>query len=469
MPLLPVCQVSTVVLTAREGFRRVCLRRELSDSEAVRTACLAAPAGVLAALGVASTATASLGGVTPALASPYGQAVLVLCAAAVVELCAEPFHAAASRTGALRLRLGAETAATVARAGVTAACVLARVGQLPLELCFAAAQLVYAATLLAVYALGAWTVSARGMVMPWSAWTSGSDGIRPPTLALLREFSAQAVWKLALAEGDKAVLLLGGASEEDTGTYGLASNLGALAVRLVLQPLEEAAFTSFASATNHATSRARLAALLRALLLLGCWCAACGPWFAFTTIWGLYGSSWAATRWAAPTVGAYAALLPILAINGVLEAFTAAVMSTRQVRSNNAVLLASAVMQAGVSLLGLRYFHAGPVALVAGNAAGMAVRIVSALRFIQSQAKPRARNGLLAALPRAPTLAIIAACAAACAAGDKALRGDGQAVTARALGTHLLIGAACAACALASAATLERDTVAGVIHALRGG
>ena len=466
----PLPQVSTVVLTAREGFRRVCLRRELSETEAVRTACLAAPAGVLAALGVATTATASLGGVTRALASPYGQAVLVLCAAAVVELCAEPFHAAASRAGALRLRLGAETAATVARAGVTAACVLARVGQLPLELCFAVAQLVYAATLLAVYALGAWSASTVSMVMPWAAWTSGSEGgIRPPTLALLREFSAQAVWKLALAEGDKAVLLLGGASEEDTGTYGLASNLGALAVRLVLQPLEEAAFTSFASATKHATSRARLAALLRALLLLGCWCAACGPWFAYTAVWCLYGSSWAATRWAAPTVGAYAALLPVLAINGVLEAFTAAVMSTGQVRSNNAVLLASAAMQAGVSLLGLRCFHAGPVALVAGNAAGMAVRIVSALRFIQTQAKPRTRPGLLAALPRAPTLAVIAACAAACAAGDRALRGEGHAVTARALGTHLLIGAACAACALASAAMLERDTVAGVKHALRGG
>ena len=469
MPLLPVCQVSTVVLTAREGFRRVCLRRELSDSEAVRTACLAAPAGVLAALGVAATATASLGGVSPALASPYGQAVLVLCIAAVVELCAEPLHAAASRAGALRLRLGAETAATVARAGVTAACVLARVGHLPLELCFAAAQLVYAATLLCVYALGAWAARSRGMVTPWAAWSGRDGGIRLPTLALLREFSAQAVWKLALAEGDKAVLLLGGASEEDTGTYGLASNLGALAVRLVLQPLEEAAFTSFASssAAKHTVSRARLAALLRALLLLGCWCAACGPWFAFTAVYGLYGASWASTRWAAPTVGAYAALLPVLAINGVLEAFTAAVMSTGQVRSTNGVLLASAATQAAVSLLGLRHFHAGPVALVAGNAAGMAVRITSALAFIQAQTKAQTRPGLLAALPRATTLAIIAACAAACAAGDGALRG--APVTARALGTHLLIGAACAACAAASAAVLERDTVAGVIHALRGG
>jgi hypothetical protein len=264
------------------------------------------------------------------------------------------------------------------------------------------------------------------------------------------------------------VLLLAGASEEDIGTFGLASNLGALGVRLVLQPLEEAAFTSFAASSKHTTSRAHLAALLRALLLCGCWCAACGPWFAYTAVWGLYGSSWAATRWAAPAVGAYAALLPVLAINGVLEAFTAAVMSTGQVRSNHAVLLASAAMQATVSLLGLRYLHAGPVALVAGNAAGMAVRIASALLFMQAQAKPRTRPGLLSSLPRAPTLAIIAACAAACAAGDRALRGDGQAVTARALGTHLLIGVACAACALASAAMLERDTVAGVMHALRG-
>ena len=186
--------------------------------------------------------------------------------AAFVELCAEPFHLAATRSGALAVRLVAETASTCCRAGVTAWLLLAppaRWHALPVVLCFAAAQAAGAVMLLAAYFAGA-------AAQPRSVWPGAPAVPDRQALLLLRDFSAQAVWKLALAEGDKAVLLTRN-TPVATGVFGLATNLGGLVARLELQPLEEAAFCAFAAGSTAAGRRRALEALralLRALLLV---------------------------------------------------------------------------------------------------------------------------------------------------------------------------------------------------------
>lgn len=183
-----------------------------------------------------------------------------------MELCAEPFHLSATRNGALAVRLVAETASTCCKAGVTAWLLLApppRWRALPVELCFAAAQGAGAVALLAAYVAGA-------AAQPRAVWPGAPRAPDRQILLLLRDFSAQAVWKLALAEGDKAALLTQGAPVA-TGVYGLATNLGGLAARLVLQPLEEAAFCAFAAGSTSAGRRRAhdaLHILLRVLLLV---------------------------------------------------------------------------------------------------------------------------------------------------------------------------------------------------------
>ena len=47
----------------------------------------------------------------------------------------------------------------------------------------------------------------------------------------------QAAWKLLLSEGEKGVLMWAGSADEQ-GVYALVSALGALFVRIVLQPFE---------------------------------------------------------------------------------------------------------------------------------------------------------------------------------------------------------------------------------------
>jgi len=299
-------QVSTAVLTVREGFRRACLRHDAAAALAVGW--LAVPAGAAVALLVAAATRVALGAEA---SSPYGTAVAVVCAAgacgaacahaagvlprgsrvcgraAFVELCAEPFHLAATRSGALAVRLVAETASTCCRAGVTAWLLLApprRWPALPVVLCFAAAQVAGAVTLLLAYLAGA-------AAQPRSVWPGAPTAPDRQTLLLLRDFSAQAVWKLALAEGDKAVLLTRSAPVA-TGVFGLATNLGGLVARLVLQPLEEAAFCAFAAGSadsRRRTALEALRALLRALLLVRrvvhrAFCAKCLAWAPLTRV-----------------------------------------------------------------------------------------------------------------------------------------------------------------------------------------
>jgi hypothetical protein len=69
-------QVSTAVLTVREGFRRACLRHDAATALAVGW--LAVPAGAVVALLVAAGARVALGAEA---SSPYGTAVAVVCAA----------------------------------------------------------------------------------------------------------------------------------------------------------------------------------------------------------------------------------------------------------------------------------------------------------------------------------------------------------------------------------------------------
>jgi oligosaccharide translocation protein RFT1 len=180
-----------------------------------------------------------------------------------LELCAEPFHLAATRHGALAVRLLAEAASTFSRAGVVAWLLLApsRQGRpLAVEQSFAAAHCAGAAALLLAYAAGA-------ALQPRAVWPGAPSAPTRASLLLLRDFSAQALWKLALAEGDKAVLLAWRAPDA-TGVYGLASNLGGLAARILLQPLEEAAYAMFAASAAGGRSKDALAALLRVLLLV---------------------------------------------------------------------------------------------------------------------------------------------------------------------------------------------------------
>jgi len=460
--------VSALVLTSRDAFRRACPRAAAGEAEAA--ARLAPPLGAACALVLALAARAALGG-EPDGAS-YRTALYGYAAAAALELLAEPLHLAAARRGALRVRLLAEGACTWTRTGVAAALLLRPGSVWAVELRFAAAQLAGSAALLAAHALGASSLCGG------PGWARRARPPPPslPLRRLLAEFTVQAYWKVLLAEGDKLALLFAAAAQrarvfaprgadaaaaaaasaasaEAQGVYGLAAGLGGLVARLLLQPFEEAAFGSFASAAaGGRRCDAQLRSLLRPLLLLALLAAAAGPPCAGAVLRLLYGPAWARARGGAATLAAFALYIPLLALNGLLEAYAAAGMSARQLRSGNGVLLAAALASAAVAAAAAP--RLGAPALVLGNAAGMALRIGAAARFAAAGGGGGAM--LRGAMPRGRTLAALAALAALLFASQRRMAEAGGTDSWAAAAAHLGRSGGAVLCLLPLAAAWER-------------
>jgi hypothetical protein len=93
-------QVSTLVLTVREGFRRACLRHDSDDAAALAVGWLAVPTGALVAALVACAARVALG--AAAMATPYGAALCLVCAAGACAHAALLLRLAAVLTGVVR-------------------------------------------------------------------------------------------------------------------------------------------------------------------------------------------------------------------------------------------------------------------------------------------------------------------------------------------------------------------------------
>ena len=219
-------------------------------------------------------------------------------------------------------------------------------------------------------------------------------GYLPPaatTIAL--NFYAQAGLKHVLSQGD-ALLTTAFTNLTSQGIYALASSYGSLLARLVFQPIEESSRGVFgrllgsSSATSNprpqdrAAARAYLASLLRAYALLSLHIVTLGPVVAPLLLQFVAGRRWAAS--AAPRVlGLYCYYLPLLAGNGVLEAFVAAVATPAQIRRQSAWMLAFSAGFAGAGYLFLRVYDWGAAGLIAANGVNMVARIVWSGAFVR--------------------------------------------------------------------------------------
>lgn len=186
--------------------------------------------------------------------TPYGQALLYYGVAAFIELCAEPHYIRAMRMSAFKLRLSAETTSTVLRSFLTYALVSynqdvvlafaysqVRIIKLlpPRDIPSSAratdddlpAQLVYAISMAVIYLNAAPNASEREtgkdeatvkLIGIFSLQVSTFSRQHRPHLIVVQP---QAVWKLILAEGEKAALIAVAAADE-VGVYGLVASLG---------------------------------------------------------------------------------------------------------------------------------------------------------------------------------------------------------------------------------------------------
>ncbi|OAA53500.1 diphthamide biosynthesis protein [Niveomyces insectorum RCEF 264] len=361
---------------------------------------------------------------TPA-ATPYFFLSLGLYAvAAVVELLSEPAFVVLQ----LRLQFGAraraESVATVLRCAVTLGAAVAGSrmggggsgGGQPGVLPFALGQLAYGGGLLAVYAWYGAALAARdGFSLLPRRLTAAQPSLRSnnnnnnnngpasdednqtstyalalfdrATLHLASSMAAQSIVKHVLTQGDTFLVSVL-STPTAQGVYALANNYGGLAARLLFQPVEESSRSYFSrllagnkadssssspsfSSPSAARASRDLQILLKLYLLFALVVTALGPAAVAPFLALVTGPRWAASRAvASATLAAYVWYLPLLAVNGVAEAFSA-------------WMGAFSLVFAGAGFVCLRLLDGGAVGLVAANALNMACRIAWCTWFIR--------------------------------------------------------------------------------------
>ncbi|KAK8022299.1 Rft-1-domain-containing protein [Apiospora rasikravindrae] len=388
-------------------------------------------------------AAAGLGGaylkyVDAATAStPYlDTALYIYGLAAVIELLSEPAFVVLQHRLRFGPRAAAESYATFVRCIVTfgAANWAWRGGYDWGALPFALGQLGYGLALTGVYlGYGWWLASSEGFsllpkqIAQSAAVKKKSDDLVTagnnqsnsyalgyfyrPTLNLAASMTAQSLVKHILTQGDTFLVSIL-SNPQAQGVYALANNYGSLLARLVFQPVEESSRNYFSkllaaaspekgkdsagnkeddqnvplpsSPSNQALVKARtdLVSILHAYLLLSLLILTLGPFGAPLLVQLIAGPAWASSG-AGLVLAQYCLYLPLLALNGLTEAFVSSVATEADVHRQSLWMTAFSVAFAAAGFVTLRILDLGAPGLVYANAINMLGRIAWSGAFIK--------------------------------------------------------------------------------------
>lgn len=343
------------------------------------------------------------------LETPYiRESLNIYALATFLELLNEPNFAVAQQQMLYGTRASAETFATSTRCLVACGSAIwaSRTGYSVGALPFALGQLSYATVLNIVY---------FSKIAPLRSQLKFSLFLKPlpaspslflscfsvPQLTLALNLYAQSTLKHILTTGD-AFLIAALTSLPSQGAYALASNYGSLLARILFQPLEESSRSLFGRllppspitspdsserrALNHAINYLR--SLLHFYSLLSLVSISLGPTLAPLLLRLVAGPRWTNTP-AAAVLASYCYYIPLLALNGILEAFVSAVATPAQLRRQSAWMFAFSAAFATTGFLVLRVWDLGARGLVLANAVNMIMRIWWSWRFAQAYLKQR--------------------------------------------------------------------------------
>jgi oligosaccharide translocation protein RFT1 len=211
--------------------------------------------------------------------------------------------------------------------------------------------------------------------------------------------TAQGIVKHLLTQGDTFLVTVL-STQTAQGVYALANNYGGLLARLVFQPIEESSRSYFGrllsreKTTNREGDNSRpdkeavqqanqgLHSLLRLYVVLSAIVVAIGPLLAPGLLAIVAGKRWTANG-AGEVLATYCYYLPLLAINGVAEAFVASVASEAEVHRQSAWMGAFSLAFGVAGFVFLRILDLGASGLVYANMINMACRIVWSAVFIR--------------------------------------------------------------------------------------
>lgn len=327
----------------------------------------------------------------------------IYAVATILELLVEPAFAVAKQQMLDGTRAWAEFRASLIKCLVTCATAIwaSRTGRDLGVLPFALGQLSYAVILNVVYL---WTIGPICVQNAASLFPTVIPGDKyllsrfsRPLITIAATFYGQAIFNQILTSGD-SYLIAALAPLAAQGAYALASNYGGLLARMLFQPIEESSRSLFgrlppaqttpptsaksADATALKQATTHLTTILHFYSLLSLLAISLGPPLSPLLLRTLAGPHWTTTE--APAVlAAYCYLIPLLAANGILEAFVAAVATPAQIRAQSFWKVGQLCAFAGTCYVALRVAGMGAEGLVVANAVPMGCRILWSWVFVE--------------------------------------------------------------------------------------
>lgn len=188
--------------------------------------------------------------------------------------------------------------------------------------------------------------------------------------------------------------------------YALSANYGGLIARMLFRPIEDSSRNLFANLCSDAGEARRvggvtkkgeskqsnanireaasvLGDILRIYGLVSLVAFAIGPYAAPLLLRVVAGARWSDTG-AGEVLGTYCYYIPLLAINGVSEAFVSATASTSELRRQSIWMGAFFVAFAASAYLFLSVLQMGAKGLVLANCVNMASRILFNMSFLKN-------------------------------------------------------------------------------------
>lgn len=362
--------------------------------------------------------------------SPYfGLSLQLYGIATVVELLSEPCFVVIQERLLYKSRARTETTAAIFKCAAT--CVTAFVASRrqvrPSVLPFAIGQTVYALVLTTAYLTTVLPLARQDGIsmLPTIIERSNqylSSRFHTPLLSLASTLYAQSVFKQILTQGD-ALILSFLASLEDQGAFALASNYGGLLARLLFQPIEESSRNTFGILLSQPDKDGKVdppslkaaSKQLSDMLHLYSIIAVLSSCFLYTLlpllVKILVGPVWF-TPEIARILSTYCYYIPLMAYNGILDAFVTSVATPAQLRLQSLWMGGFTAGYVGAAYVLLNVLGLGARGLVFGNMFNMLLRILWSCWFVMRYMKEN--NGvdvIKDALPR-PSILVVGTIAA---------------------------------------------------------
>ncbi|XP_009899006.2 protein RFT1 homolog isoform X1 [Dryobates pubescens] len=418
---------STIVFLAREAFRRACLSGSTKRNwtKTINLLWLTVPLGVFWSVFLGLVWLHLLEVPDPSVVPHYQAGVVAFGLSAVIELLGEPFWVLAQAHLFVRLKVIAESLSVVSKCVLTVILVVLY-PHWGLYI-FSFAQLLYVSVLVMCYIIyfvvflgspeatkKSFPVARMKALLP--TLVEDETFVNWKEARLTWSFFKQSFLKQILTEGERYVMtFLNVLNFGDQGVYDIVNNLGSLVARFIFLPIEESFYVFFAKVLERgknvkdqkqddvAMAANVLELLLKLVLLIGLTITIFGYAYSQLAL-DIYGGSMLSSGTGPDLLRCYSLYVLFLAINGVTECFTFALMCKEEVDRYNFVMLALSFTFLCISYF-LTHWH-GSIGFILANCFNMGIRIAHSIHYIYDYFKASTYRPLKGLLP-SPVLVLV--------------------------------------------------------------